>query len=140
MYDVDSLFTNIALKETIDYILEETYFNRMMKVICSKLIFKRLLYKLTTECTFKFNRKFFRQIDSCSMNGPLSVTLWDIHMTGSKINAFKHEKPLFYTRFLDDIPVRQRKKSTISFNKYSNQYHPKINLTIKVNLCKFLDT
>ena len=140
MYDVDSLFTNIALKETIDYILEETYFNRMMKVICSKLIFKRLLYKLTTERTFKFNRKFFRQIDSCSMNGPLSVSLWDIHMTGSKINAFKHEKPLFYTRFLDDIPVRQRKKSTISFNKNSNQYHPKINLTIKVNLCKFLDT
>ena len=31
---------------------EEIYVNKKMKPICSKLIFKQLLYKLTTECTF----------------------------------------------------------------------------------------
>ena len=77
-YDVDSLFKNIPLKETIDDILEETYVNGKMKPICSKLIFKRLLYKLTTECIFQLNMKFFKQIDGCSMGGPLSVTLSDI--------------------------------------------------------------
>ena len=39
-YDVDSLFTNILLKEGTDYILEEIYVNGKMKPICSKLIFK----------------------------------------------------------------------------------------------------
>ena len=38
-YDVDGLFTNIPLKETVDYILEEIYVNRKVKPICSKLIF-----------------------------------------------------------------------------------------------------
>ena len=31
-YDVDSLFTNIQLKEAIDYILEEIYVNENMKL------------------------------------------------------------------------------------------------------------
>ena len=90
LYDVDSSFTNIPLKETIDYILEEIYVNR--KPISNKLIFKRLLYKLTTECIFQFNTKFFKQIDGCSVGGPLSVTLLDIHMTRTENNVVKPEK------------------------------------------------
>ena len=38
--DEDSLFTNILLKKTIDYILEEIYVGKKMERICSKLIFK----------------------------------------------------------------------------------------------------
>ena len=94
-YDVDSLFTNFPIKETIDYILEKIYVNRKMKPICSKLIFKQLLYKLTTECTFQFNMKLFKQIDGCSMGGPLSVTLSDINMTRTENNVVKLEKPTF---------------------------------------------
>ena len=52
-YDVVSLFTNIPLKATV----QKIYVNRKMKPNCSKVIFKRLLCKLTTECTF------FKQID-----------------------------------------------------------------------------
>ena len=99
-YDVDSLFTNIPLKDTIDYIVEEIYVNRKMKPICSMLKFKRLLYKLTTECTSQFNTKFFKQIAGCSMGGPLSVTLSDIHLTRTENNVVKSEKPLFYRRLL----------------------------------------
>ena len=66
-----------------------------MKPICSKLIFKQLLYKLTTECTFQFNMKLFKQIDGCSMGGPLSVTLSDINMTRTENNVVKLEKPTF---------------------------------------------
>ena len=49
LYVVNSVFTNILLKWTIDYILEEIYVNRYMKAIRSKLRFKQLRYKLTTE-------------------------------------------------------------------------------------------
>ena len=140
-YDVDSLFTNIPLKETINYILEEIYVNRKMKSICSKLLFRRLLCKLTTEWTFQFGTKFFKQIDGNLMAGPLSVTLSDIHVTRIENIVVKPEKPLlFYRRFVEDI-INSRKKNehNIIFENLP-KYHPKINLTIEVNLCKFLDT
>ena len=48
-YDVESLFTNIPLKETIDCILEQIYVHTKVPVTCSKLIFCRLLEKIITE-------------------------------------------------------------------------------------------
>ena len=111
-----------------------------MKPICSKLIFKQLLYKLTTECTCQFNAKFFKQIDGCSMGGPLPVTLSDIHMTRTENNVVRPEKPLFYRRFVDDIIKRRKKNEHDIIFENLNKYHPKINLTIEVNPCKFVDT
>ena len=56
-YDVESLFTNTPLKDTIDFICEEVYVHKKLEPICKKSIFKKLLYKLTTECTFRCYRK-----------------------------------------------------------------------------------
>ena len=50
-YDVESLFTNIPINETIDYILDQIYNKKKLKPICPKLIFKRFLLKLATEVT-----------------------------------------------------------------------------------------
>ncbi|MEO0687351.1 MAG: hypothetical protein AAFY76_20450 [Cyanobacteria bacterium J06649_11] len=79
-YDVDSLFTNIPLEEMINLILDQIYVHKKLKPIASKLVFKRLLWKITTDCTFQFNGKFYKQIDGCAMGGPLSVILADICM------------------------------------------------------------
>ena len=35
---------------------------------------------LATECTFKFNSKLLKQVDRCTMGGPLSVTFPGIYM------------------------------------------------------------
>ena len=51
-YDVESLFTNIPVKETIGYILHKIYVDKSIKPFCKKSIFKRLLVKLTKECVF----------------------------------------------------------------------------------------
>ena len=131
-YNVDNLFTNISVKETTDYILEEIYVNRKMKPICSKLVFKLLLYKLTTECTFQFNLKFFKQIDGCSMDGPMLVSLPVIHMTRIENNVVKVEKPLFHRRFVDNIINRRNKNDRNIIYENLNKYHPKINLTIAI--------
>ena len=40
-----------------------------------------LLLKLTTENTFMLNSKFYKQVDGCSLGGPLSVIFSDIYMT-----------------------------------------------------------
>ena len=47
-YDVGSLFTNIPIKETINYITEHIYVHKKLTPICSNVIFRRLLIKLTT--------------------------------------------------------------------------------------------
>ena len=78
-HDVDSLFTSIPVEETIEYIIYQIYNEKKVPQICSKTIFTCLMYKLTTECAFQFNQNLFKQI-GCSIGGPLSVTLADIHI------------------------------------------------------------
>ena len=73
-YDAESLFTNIPTEKTINYIIVQIYVHKKLIPICSKLIFRRLLIKHATECTFKFNSRFLEQVDGCIMGGPLSVT------------------------------------------------------------------
>ena len=80
------------------------------------------------------------------MGGSLSVTLSDIHMTRTENNVVKPEKPLFYRCFVDDIIYRRKKNEHhIIFENLNHpkirkrKYHPKINLTIEVNPCKFVD-
>ena len=63
-YDVESLFTNIPIEQTINSIIDQIYVHKKLSPICSKLIFRRLLIKLSTECTFKLNSTFLKQVDS----------------------------------------------------------------------------
>ena len=100
-YDVESLFTNVPVHETIDYILQEIYVKEKLPKICSKLIMKRLLLKLTTENTFMLNSNFYKQIDGCTMGGSLSVIFSVIYMTKTKEKVVKPTNPSFYKRFVD---------------------------------------
>ena len=45
-YDVVSLFTNVPVNDTIEYILDEIYIEKQLKPICSRLIMKRFLKRL----------------------------------------------------------------------------------------------
>ena len=57
-YDVETLFTDVPVHETIDYILQEIYVKEKLPKIYSKLIMKRLLLKSATEKTFMLNSIF----------------------------------------------------------------------------------
>ena len=59
-YDVEPLFTNIALKETVNYLLDQIYVQKVLPQVCSWLILKRLLMQLATEVTFTFNGVQYR--------------------------------------------------------------------------------
>ena len=107
-YDVESLFTNIPINETIDYILDQIYNKKKLKPICPKLIFKRLLLKLATEVTFTINHIFFKQTDGCAMRGPLSVTFSDIFVIKMENDKVIPTKPIFYRRYVDDIYNRRK--------------------------------
>ena len=138
--DIESLFANVPITETIEYILDEIYVHNKLPKLCSRLIFKRLLLKLTTKSTFKFNSKFYKQSDGCTMGGPLSVTFSNIYLTKLEIDKVRPTKPLFYKRFVDDVINRRKKNTPDSLLTSLNCYHPNINFTGEVNSSKFVDS
>ena len=138
-YDVESLFTNILIKERINCITEQIYAHKMLTPICSKLIFTRLLIKLATQCTFKFNNRFLKQVDGCAMGRLLSVTFSDIYMIKIENDVVIPSKPIFYRRFTDDIYSRLKLGDNVLFGRL-NSYHPNIKLTIEINPSKILGT
>ena len=71
-YDLKSHFTNVPSQEEIYYILDEIYVKSKLPKLCSKLIFKRLLLKLTTENNFIFTSNFYKQTVA-QWADPLSV-------------------------------------------------------------------
>ena len=130
-YDDESLFANIPTQETINYITEQIYVHKKLTPICFKLIFRRLLKELATECTFKFNDKFLKQVDGCTMGVPLPVTFSAIYMVKMENDVAIPCKPTFYSRFADDIYSRQKLGDNVLFDRLNN-YHPNIKLTLEV--------
>ena len=108
--------------------------------ICSKIIFKRLLYKFTTEVSFQFNYNLLKQTNGYTMDGPLSVTLVEIHMIRMETDIMAPIRPIIYKRFLDDIYNRRHKNTVDKLYDGLNNYHPKVKLTIETNLPRFVDT
>ena len=139
-YDVESLFTNVPVRETIDYIIDQIYNKGRLTTIATKLIFKRLLMKLATENIFIFNGKYYQQTDGCTMGGSLSVVFAKIFMTKLEEDVVRPMNPSFYRRFVDDSIIRREKnKPDELFNKI-NSYHKNIKFTIEITPRKFLDT
>ena len=139
-YDVESLFPNIPIKDTVDFICEEIYVHKKLEPICKKSIFKKLVYKLTTECTYSATGKLRKQVDRVSMGGTLSVTLSDCFMNKMERDIILPLKPKFYCRFVDDTYRRRKKNEPDELFSKMNPYHPNIKLTIEINLSKFLGT
>ena len=139
-YDVESLFTNVPIHETIEYILDEIYVNKKLPKLCKRSIFKKFLLKLTCENTFMFNDEFFKQIDGCTMGGPLSVILSNIFMTMLERRVVVPMKPSFYKRFVDDVLTRRTKNEPDLLLEKMRSFHPNIKFTVEESPDKFLDT
>ena len=92
-YDVESLFINIPIKDTIDFICEEIYVHKKLEPISKKPIFKKLLYKLIAECTFSATGKLRKQVDDVSMGGTFSVILSHCFMNKMERDIVLPSKP-----------------------------------------------
>ena len=145
--DVDSLFTNIPLQETIEIVADKVYATKKKVNGITKSDFKKLLQLSTKGTVFYFNGKYYRQKDGVAMGSPLGPAL---------ANAFlwHHERnwlddcplayaPAFYARYVDDIFVLLRSREHIDrLAAYLSSKHPNINFTFEVeenNCLPFLD-
>ena len=140
-YNVESLFTSIPIKEMHKiYIMHKIYTKNVIEPMCKKSIFKKLLIKLTKECTFSVNNRLIKQIDGCPMGGPISVVFAHIFMCKMEDDVVPPIKPLFYKRYVDDTYVRRKKNTKDELFEKLNTYHRNIKLTTEENPTKFLDS
>ena len=132
--DVDSLFTNIPLQETIKFCVENLFTNANVINGLNKQDLKRLLELATMECTFLFNGKLYKQIDGVAMGSPLGPALANIFMANFEkiwLNACPVEfKPRFYRRYVDDIFVLFSEPRHVDlFQNFMNNKHRNIHFT-----------
>ena len=139
-HDVESLFTSIPIEETIGYIIHKIYTKKVIEPMCKKSVFKKLLIKLTKECTFSVNNRLIKQIDGCPMGGPISVVFADIYMCKMEDDVVAPIKPIFYKRYVDDTYIRRKNNTKDELFEKLNTYHDNIKFMIEENPTKFLDT
>jgi hypothetical protein len=147
-YDVESLFTNIPLKETIDIILNKL-FPSQGHIYCNfnRSQFKSLLELAVLDTHFLFNKQLFKQSEGMAMGSPLGPTFANIFMNFLESEflerAPQNIKPSFYNRYVDDILCGFDKlEHTELFLTYINSVHPNIKFSMeteKDNCMNFLD-
>ena len=146
--DVESLFTNIPLEETIDIVTNRVYDNNKRKVNgIWKRDFKDLLRLATKESVFYFNGRYFKQKDGVAMGSPLGPALANAFLAHHEVkwlqdcpNSFA---PILYRRYVDDIFVLMCSQDQVkSLQEYFNSKHHKIKFTYeleKSDTLAFLD-
>ena len=145
--DVDSLFTNTPLDETINIIIEKLFTENETVHNFKKDQFKCLLTLATKESYFLFDGELYQQVDGVSLGSPLGSTLANIFLCHSEdiwLRNFSLEcKPSYYKRYVDDMFVLFESETQVeSLKNLMNTCHPKIKFAFEKeqnNCFNFLD-
>ena len=146
-FDIEPLFTNIPLKETIDLCVDILFSNSTNIDGISKDYFHELLSVCMSESIVLFDGEFYKQIDGVATGSPFGPTLANIFLCFHEQiwldNCPVEYKPVIYRRFVDDAFLLFRSKDHIEkFRLYLNCQHPNIKFTSKIeqnNSISFLD-
>ena len=145
--DVDALFTNIPLNETIDICCQLLFQDTDRVDGLSRAEFRELLTIATTESFILFDGRYFQQIDGVAMGSPLGPTLANISLGYNETKRLEDcpdsFKPLYYQRYVDDIFLLFTNIECLEqFKAYMNLQHPNMNFTSELevdNSLAFLD-
>ena len=107
--DVDSLFSNITLEETINICTNLLYNNENVIEGINKPEFKNLLLLAIQESHFIFNDVFYKQKDDVVMGSPLGPSMANVFLSFYEIKWLEQcpndFKSVFYRRYVDEIFV-----------------------------------
>ena len=134
--DVESLFTNIPLEETIKNCVNDLFSNNFYSGKLSRKDLYELLKLATTESSFIFDNKLYKQIDGVAMGSPSGPTLANAFLCHSKKNWLNEcpsqFKPVIYRRYVDDIFVLFKSKEHLKlFVNDTNSKHRNIKFTFE---------
>ena len=145
-FDVDNLFTNVPVNETIEMVLNKIYKkNQQSNMNLRREEMKHLLETAVKNVLFRFMNRTFIQVDEVAMGSPLGPLLADIFMAEleKKLNRFSTNKPIVWYRYVDDIFCIFNKTQNIGYVLSSiNKRHPNISFTKETeisNSLAFLD-
>ena len=145
--DVELLFTNIPLEETIKNCVNDLFSNNFYSGKLSRKDLYDLLKIATTESSFIFDNKLYKQIDGVAMGSPLGPTLANAFLCYYEktwLNECPSQfKPVVYRRYVDDIFVLFKSKEHLKlFVNYMNSKHKNIKFNFETedsNNFSFLD-
>ena len=145
--DIDSLFTNIPLEETIEICTNNLFKNEDIVHGLKKGEIKDLLSLATKESYFIFNNVLYKQIDRVAMGSPLRPSLANAFLTHHEQDWLDSSpleyRPLYYQRYVDDIFVLFKSSDHLKrFQSYLNSSHVSMSFTIETeqnNKIPFLD-
>ena len=147
-FDIQNLFTNVPLSETINICLSLLFPNQNSTVNgMNKTVFKQLLEHSSCNSIFLFNGELYKQIDGVGMGLPHSPTFANIFLCYHE-NVWLNEcplvfKPIMYKRYVDDtFLLFKQPEHASSFLTYLNNKHPNITFTYESeinNSLPFLD-
>ena len=147
-FDIESLFTNIPLHETLDMILSQLFPNPDdVYEGFNKKQFKVLLELATTTSTFLFNDRLYEQIDGVAMGSPCGPTLANAFLCYCEERWLgdcpAEFKPFLYRRYVDDTFLLFKDSDHVDqFLDYLNLKHTNIKFTKESeqdNTLPFLD-
>ena len=134
--DMDSLFTNILLEETINICTESIYDQNDSTEGLNKSEFKELLSLATKEPYFIFNEILYKQIDGVVMRSSSGPTIANAFLCFYEKKWLEQcpdkFKSVYYRRYVDDIFVLFKSHDhLIKFRDYLNKCHPNMKFSFK---------
>ena len=108
-FDIESLFTNVPLKRSLNLVLKRVFTDGLIDTTLSKRILKKLLLDACTKTVFSFDNTLYEQIDGVSMGSCLAPVLANIVLTEFEklvVDDLVNSGILkFYRRYVDDTLV-----------------------------------
>ena len=143
-FDIESLFTNIPLQETIDLCVENLFQDRTHVDNLSKDSFLELLTSTMSESLILFDQQFYKQHHGVAMGSPLGPTVFLCYHEKIWLqNCLSEFKPVIYRRYVDNAFLLFCLKHQIGkFQNYLNHQHKNIRFTSEIeneNSVLFLD-
>ena len=104
-FDVESLFTNVPIRKTINVILTRIYNDHTISTNLEKRSLKKLILDICTKTTFSFNNVIYKQKDGVSMGFSLGRVMANImtKLEDKVIKSLINDGTIkFYCRYVDD--------------------------------------
>ena len=135
-FDVESLFTNIPLQETIDICIRSLFSTATEVLGITAKYFRSLLELAVMNSYLIFNDKFYRQKEGVGMGLPLGPSFANIFMCYYEklwlASCPSDFAPIFYRRYVDDCFLLFRDHSHADlFLSFLNSKHRSIKFTME---------
>jgi len=149
-FDIESLFTNIPVNETINIIWDKLYYtNPKLRPFIPEHYFRQLLDFATKYTHFLFNKKYYDQSDGVSMGTPLAAIFAEIFMANFEqqhlpglLNS-QDTKLFTWRRYVDDtFTIFSADANPDEMLQLLNTFHPCIKFTTEsedIGTIAFLD-